>query len=57
MRETTLINSLIQKETEIIKSYEGFLNSNPDNSFSGTIRESISRHNNHIETLKNISGR
>lgn len=57
MKELNLINSLIQEESDIVKSYEHYLKDNPKGNFNYGVQQKISRHNNHIQALKNIVGR
>ena len=57
MIETSLINCLMEKENEIIKSYENYLQNSSNDNSNSRVEECISRHNNHIKALKNISRR
>lgn len=57
MKEINLINSLIQEESDIVKSYEHYLKDNPKGNLNDVVQQKISRHNNHIQALKNIVGR
>lgn len=57
MKEINPINFLIQEENDIVKSYEHYLKDNPKGNFNDMVQEKISRHNNHIQALKNIVGR
>lgn len=52
-----MIQSLIKKENEIIKSYKSYLTNIPVQEIDNKAQDSIVRHNNHVETLKNIIGR
>jgi len=56
MKDIT-IQSLIKKENEIIKSYKSYLTNIPVQEIDNKAQDSIVRHNNHVETLKNIIGR
>jgi len=53
----TMIQSLIDKENEIIKSYKSYLANVPIQEIDNRAQDSIVRHNNHVRTLKNIIGR
>lgn len=53
----TMIQSLIDKENEIVKSYENYLANVPIQEIDNRAKDSIVRHNNHIKALKNIIGR
>lgn len=57
MRNTSFINSLIKKENEVIKGYQGIIAKVSDESLINSTRECIERHNNHIEALKGMQGR
>lgn len=57
MRNTSFINSLIKKENEVIKGYQGIIEKVSDESLINSTRECIERHNNHIEALKGMQGR
>ncbi len=57
MKTAMMINSLIEKETEIVKTYENYLVSVPIQELSGMAKTSIVRHNNHIKALKDLAGR
>jgi hypothetical protein len=55
--KNTMIQSLIDKENEIIKNYENYLVNVPIQEIDNRAQDSIVRHNNHIRALKNIIGR
>ncbi|MEG0153082.1 MAG: hypothetical protein RR891_11430 [Clostridium sp.] len=57
MKNALMINSLIDKENEIIKSYENYLANVPIQEINSLAKDSIVRHNNHIEVLKKLIGR
>lgn len=57
MKNALIINSLIEKENEIIRSYENYLVNVPIQEIDNRAQDSIVRHNNHIKALKNIIGR
>ncbi|MEG1257113.1 hypothetical protein [Clostridium sp.] len=57
MKNALIINSLIEKENEIIRSYENYLVNVPIQEVNIMAQDSIVRHNNHIKALKNIIGR
>jgi hypothetical protein len=52
-----MIQSLIEKENEIIKSYKSYLTNIPTQEIDNKVKDSIVRHNNHVKALKNIIGR
>lgn len=52
-----MIQSLIEKENEIIKSYKSYLTNIHVQEIDNKAQDSIVRHNNHVKTLKNIIGR
>lgn len=52
--KNTMIQSLIDKENEIIKSYESYLANVPIQEIDNRAQDSIVRHNNHIKVLKSI---
>ncbi len=52
-----MIQSLIDKENEIIKSYESYLANVPIQEIDNRAQDSIVRHNNHIKVLKSIMRR
>lgn len=55
MKDVLMINSLIEKENEIIRSYENYIASVPKQEISSVIEDSILRHNNHVEALRKLS--
>ncbi|WP_346937131.1 hypothetical protein [Clostridium sp.] len=50
----TMIQFLINKENEIIRSYESYLANVPIQEIDNRAQNSIVRHNNHIKVLKSI---
>lgn len=55
MKDVLIINSLIEKENEMIRSYENFEASMTGREVSSFIEDSIMRHNNHVEALRKLS--
>ncbi len=55
MKDVLVINSLIEKENEMIRSYENFEASMSGREVSSLVEDSIMRHNNHVEALKKLS--
>ncbi|MDU4892694.1 MAG: hypothetical protein E6344_19890 [Clostridium sp.] len=55
MKDVLVINSLIEKENEMIRSYENFEASMSGKEVSSLVEDSIMRHNNHVEALKKLS--
>lgn len=55
MKDVLMINSLIEKENEIIRGYENYIASVPKQEISSVIEDSILRHNNHVEALRKLS--
>lgn len=52
-----MIQSLIEKENEIIKSYKSYLTNIPVQDIDSKVQDSIVRHNNHVNTLILLGGR
>lgn len=55
MKDALMINSLIEKENEIIRSYENYIATVPEHKIRSIVEDSIVRHNNHVEALKRLS--
>ncbi len=55
MKDALMINSLIEKENEIIRNYENYIASVPQQEIGSIVEDSIVRHNNHVEALKKLS--
>ncbi|MEG2936380.1 MAG: hypothetical protein RR844_07805 [Clostridium sp.] len=55
MKDVLIINSLIEKENEMIRSYESFEVSMSGREVSSFVEDSIMRHNNHVEALRKLS--
>lgn len=55
MRDVLIINSLIEKENEMIRSYENYVASMSGQEVGSVVNDSIMRHNNHVEALKKLS--
>lgn len=55
MKDVLIINSLIEKENEMIRSYENYVASMSGQEVGCVVNDSIMRHNNHVEALKKLS--
>lgn len=55
MKDVLVINSLIEKENEVIRSYENYIAGMSGKEVSSIVQDSIVRHNNHVEALKKLS--
>lgn len=55
MKDVLIINSLIEKENEMIRSYENYVASMSGQEVGNVVNDSIMRHNNHVEALKKLS--
>ncbi len=55
MKDILIINSLIEKENEMIRSYENYVAGISGQKVGGIVNDSIMRHNNHVEALKKLS--
>lgn len=55
MKDILIINSLIEKENEVIRSYENYIASMSGQEVSSVVEDSIVRHNNHVEALRKLS--
>lgn len=55
MKDVLIINSLIEKENEMIRSYENYVASMSGQEVGIVVNDSIMRHNNHVEALKKLS--
>lgn len=56
MKDIANLNSLINQESEVVKTYENYLQ-NDTGELLEPLQNIISKHNNHIQALKNISRR
>lgn len=55
MKDALMINSLIGKENDIIRSYKNYITSVSQQEIGSIVEDSIVRHNNHVEALKRLS--
>lgn len=55
MKDILIINSLIEKENEVIRSYENYIANMGRKEVSSIVEDSIMRHNNHVEALRKLS--
>ncbi len=57
LKNSLSINALIQRENEIIKTYEEYLKTVSNKDIYALVSDTIKRHNNHVRTLDELLGR